>query len=179
MAASKHIQKLYLLVVLLISLSLTGFAQQRKGRERQKNSVSVADAFIKAIPSKSSVHLSDTLTITYRLYTTVDINKVVEANFPYTRDFYTANMANLRQDVKEETINNSVYKVIDLRTIVLQPKSIGRKTIPEGNITIEYAIPTGRKVQDAWGNVYNEVERKLEILPIDSVTIDVHDMIAL
>ncbi|WP_165041685.1 BatD family protein [Dysgonomonas sp. ZJ709] len=179
MVHTGDIRRSCFLAILLLQCFALSFAQQKQERKQQKKSAVEIDAFIKTVVSKSSVHLSDTLTITYRLYTTVDINRVVEVDFPYIRDFYTANMTPSRQKVEEEKINNIKYRVIDLRTLVLQPRSIGEKTIPEGEITLEYAIPTGRKMRNAWGEIYDESERKLETLTIDPVIINVHDMIAL
>jgi len=137
------------------------------------------DAFIKTIVSKNSVNLSDTLMITYRLYTTNDIHRIISSDFPAITGFYSTNVTRSRQSFSLEEIDGVKYKVVDLRKMILQPRDIGRKTISEGQIIVEYATPTGRKVRDMWGDVYNETIRSEKILTIDPVIISVQDLKAI
>lgn len=134
------------------------------------------DAFIKVEVSRSSVNLSDTLTLTYRLYTTKDPSRIKDANFPYISNFYSSNITRSRQAFAEEKLKGKVYKVIDLRKLLLQPRSIGVITIPEGEITLEYSSPTGRQVRDIWGDVYEEAVTSEKTLKIESVVIRVQDL---
>ncbi|WP_029905412.1 BatD family protein [Prevotella sp. 10(H)] len=137
------------------------------------------DAFIKTIVSKTTVNLSDTLLITYRLYTTKEIERIISADFPNMRDFYSTNITRSRQNFSEEKINGKTYKVVDLRRMILQPKNIGQKSIPEGQISVEYSTPTGRKVRDMWGDIYDEAIRTEKTLTIDPVIISVQDLKAI
>lgn len=144
-----------------------------------KKEADEVDAFVKTIVSRSSVNLSDTLMLTYRLYTTKDIERLNNADFPELRGFYSTNITRSRQSFKDETINGKTYKVIDLRILILQPQQIGQITIPEGRISVGYSTPTGRKVRDMWGDVYNETIRSDKTLNIDSVVIRVQDLKAI
>lgn len=134
------------------------------------------DAFVKTIVSRPLVNLSDTLMLTYRLYTTKEIEQVLKADLPMTEDFFASSITPSRQLFKEEKVNGKLYKTVDVRTLILQPRSIGQKTIPAGSITVEYSIPTGRKVRDVWGQVYNETISKAKTLTIDSVKIGVQNL---
>ena len=134
------------------------------------------DAFVKTIVSKSSVNLSDTLMLTYRLYTTKEIRRVINSDFPSIYDFYSTHVARSRQLFSEETINGKKYKVVDLRSLILQPRNTGQITIPEGQISLEYSTPTGRKVRDMWGDVYDEAIKTEKTLKIESVIIRVQDL---
>ncbi len=134
------------------------------------------DAFVKTIVSKSSVNLSDTLMLTYRLYTTKEIRRVINSDFPWIYDFYSTHVARSRQLFSEETINGKKYKVVDLRSLILQPRNTGQITIPGGQISLEYSTPTGRKVRDMWGDVYDEAIKTEKTLKIESVIIRVHDL---
>lgn len=144
-----------------------------------KNVGDEVDAFVKTIVTKSSVNLSDTLMLTYRLYTTKEINRVIGADFPEISDFYITNITRSRQSFDEETMNGKVYKVVDLRNLILQPKQIGKVEFPKGQVTVEYSTPTGRKVRDMWGDVYNETIRDEKTLDIDSLTIRVQNLKAI
>lgn len=136
-------------------------------------------AFVKTIVSKNRVNLSDTLMITYRLYTTHDIHRIISSDFPSVTDFYSTNITRSRQPFAQEEIDGVKYKVVDLRRLILQSRNIGRKTIGEGQITVEYAIPTGRKVRDLWGDVYDETIRSEKTLTIDPAIISVQDLKAI
>jgi len=137
------------------------------------------DAFLKVVASKTSVNLSDTLTLSYRLYTTKDIYKIVDVDFPYLNDFYSSDITRLRQSLSEEVINGKTYKVVEMRKLLLQPRKIGEMVLPEGSVTVQYSTPTGRKVRDIWGDVYDESVTNDKVLKIDSVVIRVQDLKAI
>lgn len=137
------------------------------------------DAFLKVVASKTSLNLSDTLTLSYRLYTTKDIYKIVDVDFPYLNDFYSSDITRLRQSFSEEVINGKTYKVVEMRKLLLQPRKIGEMVLPEGSVTVQYSTPTGRKVRDIWGDVYDESVTNDKVLKIDSVVIRVQDLKAI
>lgn len=137
------------------------------------------DVFVKTIPSKSSVNLSDTLLLTYRLYTTKEISRIVSADFPRIEGFYSTNITRSRQAFTEEKINGKTYKVADLRVLILQPQKIGRVAIPEGQVILEYSVPTGRKVRNMWGEVYDETVKSHKTVDIEPVNIGVQDLKAI
>lgn len=137
------------------------------------------DAFLKVVASKISVNLSDTLTLSYYLYTTKDIYKIVDVDFPYLNDFYSSDITRLRQSFSEEVINGKTYKVVEMRKLLLQPRKIGEMVLPEGSVTVQYSTPTGRKVRDIWGDVYDESVTNDKVLKIDSVVIRVQDLKAI
>lgn len=133
------------------------------------------DAFVKTIVSKNTLHPSDTLTLIYRLYTTRDINQINNSDFPPIRDFYYDNITRPRQRFVEEEIDGRIYKVVDIRVLILQPRQAGRLTIPEGEISVEYLTPTGKQMRDIWGELYEETIRTVKKLKIDSVEISAFD----
>lgn len=137
------------------------------------------DAFLKVVASKTSVNLSDTLTLSYLLYTTKDIYKIVDVDFPYLNDFYSSDITRLRQSFSEEVIDGKTYKVVEMRKLLLQPRKIGEMVLPEGSVTVQYSTPTGRKVRDIWGDVYDESVTNDKVLKIDSVVIRVQDLKAI
>lgn len=137
------------------------------------------DAFLKVVASNTSLNLSDTLTLSYRLYTTKDIYKIVDVDFPYLNDFYSSDITRLRQSFSEEVINGKTYKVVEMRKLLLQPRKIGEMVLPEGSVTVQYSTPTGRKVRDVWGDVYDESVTNDKVLKIDSVVIRVQDLKAI
>lgn len=137
------------------------------------------DAFVKTTVSRTNVNLSDTLTLTYKLYTTKEIKRIISADFPVAKDFYTTNITRSRQTFTDEVVNGKTYKVVELRRLMLQPRNQGQMTIPEGQISVEYSTPTGRRVRDMWGDVYDETIRSEKSLMIEPVIIRVQDLKAI
>jgi hypothetical protein len=134
------------------------------------------DAFVRVIPSRTSVNLEDTLTVTYKLYTTKEISRILGTDFPYIDNFYASNISGRRQSFSEEKVGGKVYKVVEIRKMLLQPKKTGVFTIPEGSVTVQYSAPTGRKVRDVWGDVYDETATSEKTLQMESVTIRVQQL---
>lgn len=137
------------------------------------------EAFVRVVPSRSNVNLEDTLTVTYKLYASKEISKILNTDFPYIEDFYASNVSGRRQSFSEEKIDGKVYKVVEIRKLLLQPKKIGVMTIPEGSITIQFSAPTGRKIRDIWGDVYDEMATSEKALQMESVTIRVQNLQAI
>jgi sRNA-binding carbon storage regulator CsrA len=137
------------------------------------------DAFVKTTVSRTSVNLSDTLMLTYKLYTTKEIKRIISADFPAVKDFYTTNITRSRQTFTDEVVNGKTYKVVELRRLILQPRNQGQMTIPEGQISVEYSTPTGRRVRDMRGDVYDETIRSEKSLTIERVIIRIQDLKAI
>lgn len=152
---------------------------KKVGEAEAKEILSEIAAFIQVIPSKTRVSPTDTLTLTYRLYTTKDIHQIVRTDMPRIDGFYTTNITYPRQAFSEETIDGRVYKMVNLQELILQPQKEGTFTIPEGSITVQYSVSTGKKVRDMWGDVYEEKLTEEKILKIKPVTIRVVDLKAI
>lgn len=137
------------------------------------------DAFIRVIPSRTSVNLTDTLTLTYKLYTSRAISRIVDTDFPQVEGFYSSNITRARQYFADEEVDGKLYKVVELRKLLLQPKKIGLMTVPEGSVTVQYVAPTGRRVRDIWGDAYEETISSNKTLKMEPVTIRVQDLKAI
>lgn len=137
------------------------------------------EAFIKTIVSKNKANLKDTLTVTYRLYTTMNIRQVKDIYHPQTNDFYASIIPVYSDGFKQEKIGNKEYNVIDIRKIILQPRTLGKKTFPRSEAIVEFLLPTGRQQTDIYGNPYDEVVLDTKKLTMDPVTIEVLDLIGL
>jgi hypothetical protein len=138
-----------------------------------------AGAFVRVIPSRTSVNLTDTLTLTFKLYTSKEIRRIVNSDFPRIDNFYSSNITRTRQAFSEEEVDGTLYKVVEIRKLLLQPKKVGVMNIPEGSVTVQYSAPTGRKVRDIWGDVYDEAVTSDKTLKMEPVTIRVQDLKAI
>lgn len=134
-------------------------------------------AFVKVEVSKKTVRPDDTLTVTYKLYTTMDVNRIIAMDSPRLTTFYMQNITPRRRYIQEEEINGKKYNVIELRKLLLQPRKEGNAIIPEINAEIEFSIPTGNKVRNIWGEIYDETVGKITKFTFESITVKVYDFI--
>lgn len=154
-----------------------------KRRKEQQNKIekivkdAKIDTFIKSIPSKERVNPSDTLSVTYRLYTTSEDFKIIDVNLPSSRSFYSNNYRPQNEQGKQVTIKGTKYYIFDVYKTILQPRTIGTSTMNDGQITLLYYIKTGVKTTNDWGEE-SEVVRKKEIeLKIDGITVSVFELV--
>lgn len=157
-----------------------------KAKENKKENTGVKakkgtepDAFVETIVSRRNVSTSDTLKITYRLHTTTDISKIAETNFPYLKkDFYTRDITPKKINPNKLKKNGKEYYIFDIHQLILQPRTEGKKTVPEGSITIEFRVPTGKTNQSFFDDepVYRIEQRKLQL---NGTTIDVMNMVGI
>lgn len=139
------------------------------------------DAFIVATPSRKLVAPTDTLTVTYRLYSTVPIYGIEGLHqFPLpSYDFYFDDLTNYRQPERKETYNGKEYYVRDIRTLLLQPRDEGRKNIEGGSVELIYTENTGRKMRDRYGRIVDEVVYLKKELKIEDIAVSVMNMMAI
>lgn len=139
------------------------------------------DAFIRTIVSRKLVSPSDTLSVTYRLYSKVPIYGIEGIHrFPLPRyDFYFDDLTNYRQYEKTEVYEGKEYFVKDIRVLILQPRGDGRKNIYGGSVELIYTQDTGRKIRDRYGRIVDEVIFLKKELKIEDIAISVMDLIAI
>lgn len=151
-----------------VALRVKSFEQIKKEKE----------AFIRTIISRDNVSPGDTLVLTYRLYTTMNFRQIIKTDYPsVSKDFYSNNWSRSRQAIQQETIDGKLYNIIDLRRLVLQPRTIGIKEVPSGSVTIEFGISTGKKVRDFFGDTYEEIIKEVQSVPIEGVKVRVQQLI--
>lgn len=136
-------------------------------------------SFVKMDLSKTSVNVGDTLTVTYKLYTTREVSNLLNISIPGLRNFQYQDISPRRITYTEERVKGVDYKVYTVRRYLLQAKTLGRQVLGEGAIEVEYSYPTGRVRTDAWGREYEEVLRETRTSPIAETSILVHDMVAI
>ncbi|WP_163357055.1 BatD family protein [Dysgonomonas sp. 25] len=139
------------------------------------------DAFVRTIVSKDKAATTDTLTLTYRLYTTApSVNAVTDVNYPYLKgDFYSRNITPKQIDVKTETYKGKKYHVFDIYKLILQPRTEGTKKIAEGSIVVGFQIPTGEKVRDPFWGEYDAYKTENHTLKLEGVTIEVMNLVGI
>lgn len=115
--------------------------------------VSDSDAFIRAIVSNNSPYEQQGFTVTFRLYTTLNVVNFGRIQFPEFEGFMVEEieMAS-NQQLKMERYNGKNYYTAELRKTLLFPQRSGQITIPAGSIEMVFSVPSGRSVSTFFGS---------------------------
>lgn len=131
--------------------------------------VSAKDAFIRAIVSKNSIYEQEGFTVTFRLYTTLNIVNFGKIQFPEFEGFMVEEIPlPVNQQLQMERYNDRNYYTADLRKTLLFPQRSGQITIPAGNIEMVFSVPSGRSVSTFFGTqeVMVDVNKNLTTNPL-------------
>lgn len=144
--------------------------QQRNDREMTgTGTVSARDAFIRAIVSKNNVYEQEGFTVTFRLYTTLNIVNFGKIQFPEFEGFMVEEIdLPVNQQLQMERYEGKNYYTADLRKTLLFPQRSGQITIPAGNLEMVFSVPSGRSVSTFFGSqeVMVDVKKNLVTNPL-------------
>lgn len=134
--------------------------QGSRGGQRSESSTSSAspsvsekDAFIRAIVSKNNPYEQEGFTVTFRLYTTLNIVNFGRIQFPEFEGFMVEEIdIPSNQQLKMERYGGRNYYTADLRKTLLFPQRSGQITIPSGNLEMVFSVPSGKKVSTFFGS---------------------------
>lgn len=137
--------------------------------------VSDRDAFIRAIVSKNSVYEQEGFTVTFKLYTTLNIVDIGKISFPEFEGFMVEEVDVPSNQGQIERYNGRNYSTADLRKTILFPQRSGKITIPSGRLEMVFSVPSGKRVSTFFGTqeVMADVRKALVTNPI---TIDVKQL---
>ncbi|MCE5179883.1 MAG: BatD family protein [Porphyromonadaceae bacterium] len=146
-----------------------GGRQQNEGASAGGGTVSARDAFIRAIVSKNSLYEQEGFTVTFRLYTTLNVVNFGKIQFPEFEGFMVEEIPlPVNQQLQMERYNDKNYYTADLRKTLLFPQRSGQMTIPAGNIEMVFSVPSGRSVSTFFGSqeVMVDVKKNLTTNPL-------------
>lgn len=145
---------------------------------RSTAQVGADQIFIRAIPSKTAVYEQEGVTVTYKLYTRVDISGFENPKFPEFKGFMAQEVelpANQQWDL--ENFNGVNYRTAILKQTVLYPRESGSLTIEKGSfdvvLQLRVASPRRGSIFDDFFDTYQEVKKTLFSNP---VTVNVKPM---
>lgn len=131
--------------------------------------VSANDAFIRAIVSKNNVYEQEGFTVTFRLYTTLNITDLGKIEFPEFEGFMVEEVTIAsNQQLQMERYNGRNYYTADLKKTLLFPQRSGRITIPSGRLEMVFSVPSGKRVSTFFGTqeVMADVKKALVTNPL-------------
>lgn len=131
--------------------------------------VSANDAFIRAIVSKENVYEQEGFTVTFRLYTTLNITNLGKIEFPEFEGFMVEEVPIAsNQQLQLERYNGRNYYTADLKKTLLFPQRSGKITIPSGRLEMVFSVPSGKRVSTFFGTqeVMADVKKALVTNPL-------------
>lgn len=143
-----------------------GSGQQREERAAGASAtVSTSDAFIRAIISKNNPYEQEGFTVTFRLYTTLDVVNFGRIQFPEFEGFMVEEVdLPMNRQLQMERYEGRNYYTADLRRTLLFPQRSGQITIPSGRIEMVFSVPSGRRVSTFFGSQEVMVDVKKEMV---------------
>lgn len=131
--------------------------------------VSGTDAFIRAIVSKNSPYEQEGFTVTFRLYTTLNVVNFGKIQFPEFEGFMVEEVdLPANQQLQMERYDGKNYYTADLRKTLLFPQRSGQISIPRGSLEMVFSVPSGRRVSTFFGTqeVMADVKKELVTNPL-------------
>ncbi len=153
----------------------SGSGSGSSGSQKQSaasQNVSSDQIFIRAIPSKTSVYEGEGLTITYKLYTRVDITGFENPKFPEFKGFMAQEVAvsNNQQWDLENYNGTTNYRTAVLKQTVLYPQQSGSLTIDKGSFDVMMRLRVTntrmRSIFDDFMDSYQDVKKTIFSNPV-------------
>lgn len=152
----------------------SGSGSSSSGTQKQSaasQNVSSDQIFIRAIPSKTSVYEQEGLTITYKLYTRVDITGFENPKFPEFKGFMAQEVAvSNNQQWDLENYNGANYRTAVLKQTVLYPQQSGSLTIDKGSFDVMMRLRVTntrmRSIFDDFMDSYQDVKKTIFSNPV-------------
>ena len=132
-------------------------------------SVSNSDAFIRAIVSKNNLYEQEGFTVTFRLYTTLNVSDLGKIEFPKFEGFMAEEIElPSNRQMQMEHYNGRNYYTADLKSTLLFPQRSGTITIPAGKLEMVFSVPSGKRVSTFFGaqEVMADVKKTLVTNPV-------------
>jgi hypothetical protein len=152
--------------------SSSGGSQNRgsSGQGSVQN-ISSDQIFIRAIPSKTSVYEQEGITMTYKLYTKVDLSGFENPKFPEFKGFMAQEVeVSNNQQWNLENYNGSNYRTALLKQTVLYPQETGNLTIDKGSFDVIMRLrvsnPRMRSIFDDFLDSYQDVKKTIYSNPV-------------
>ncbi|GMU86197.1 MAG: hypothetical protein AMXMBFR48_14390 [Ignavibacteriales bacterium] len=147
----------------ITSNSLTVDVTKGTGKPKKEESSDVdmgeiADnLFIRAFADKSSAFTGEQVTVTYKLYTRLNIATPQITKLPNYQGFW-AEEIDMPQVINfsRETIDGVVYNVATLKKVALFPQQTGELSVTQYELKIPVVIQRKRKSNDPWGDFFND-----------------------
>jgi len=149
---------------------LPGRREANKKRN-QKNKIEIKDedSFIRSIVTEVEIQGEKAFEVTFRLYTTVNVQQVEKTNYPAFSQFDIIRSWTPSTRMRAEKYEGRNYYTADIRKFLLVPKRAGTVKVDGGQVDVLFRVKTGEVERSFFGPVkkYEEVRKTLTIEPFE------------
>jgi hypothetical protein len=140
-----------------LQIEVTQGKPQAQGKEPD-NSQNVADnLYIRAIADKQRVRQGEPVTVTYKLYTRLQVSGYDIAKAPVYQGFWAEEVEQLKQPVvSTETVDGKQFRVATIRKTALFPTQSGRLTISPLEVRCAFQLASRKKTNDPFDSFFND-----------------------
>jgi hypothetical protein len=133
-------------------------AQQQNKNDQSANVKSIGDnVFIKAIVDRQKVFKGEQVTVTYKLYTTLNISSPQISKLPQYQGFWAEEIDSPnRIFFTTEVVNGKRFNVATLKKAALFPTETGKLSVTPFELTIPVIIPKQRRRGDIFDEFFND-----------------------
>jgi hypothetical protein len=163
-----------------LQIEVTQAKPQAQGKEPD-NTQNVADnLYIRAAADKQRVRQGEPVTVTYKLYTRLQVSGYDIAKAPVYQGFWAEEVEQPKQPVvTTETVEGKQFRVATIRKTALFPTQSGKLTISPLEVRCAFQLASRKKTNDPFDSFFNDpffartqtVEQDLKTNPL-SVTVD-------
>ncbi|MCX7611348.1 MAG: BatD family protein [Ignavibacterium sp.] len=128
-------------------------------RETEVNTQQIADnLFIRAIPDKNKAYIGEQITVTYKLYTRLNIAAQMSiSKLPQYVGFWTEEIETARNlSFTTEVINGKRFNVAVLKRAALFPTQSGTLEVTPFELTVPIEIRKNRSLDNFWDSFFDD-----------------------
>ncbi len=140
-----------------LQIEVTQSKPQAQGKEPD-NTQNVADnLYIRAVADKQRVHQGEPVTVTYKLYTRLQVSGYDIAKAPVYQGFWAEEVEQPKQPVvTTETIDGKQFRVATIRKTALFPTQSGKLTISPLEVRCAFQLASRKKTNDPFDSFFND-----------------------
>ena len=140
-----------------LQIEVTQGKPQAQGKELD-NTQNVADnLYIRAVADKQRVRQGEPVTVTYKLYTRLQVSGYDIAKAPVYQGFWAEEVEQPKQPaVTTETVDGKQFRVATIRKTALFPTQSGNLTISPLEVRCAFQLASRKKTNDPFDSFFND-----------------------
>jgi len=139
---------------------LKGDPAAKKPQQSQETDITASigdNLLLRAVADRQRVRRGEQVTVTYKLYTNIEISQLRHKKDPVAEGFWTEDINTATQlTYGNETLNGKRYRVAVIRQIALFPTQAGTLTVQPFEITCGVLIRRQRRSNDIFDSFFND-----------------------
>jgi len=148
-----------------------GNAAPQRDQVADGNSTDISKRlFLRAIANKTNVYIGEQFSVSYKLYTNIDLVDNALDKLPDFNGFWSQEIKNNNPNVQWEieSYNGVKYHVATLKQIILFPERFGKLTLDPLAMTfvVRQAAPSNDPIEQFFGGSYKDTKYKIKSTPI-------------